>query len=177
MNVVCVLCVRCWCVLCAGADQCVCECVAAVHGMCWSMCTSQCVRSVQRPGAAESASAAAAEGDTEEPAGGAAACRWLQSAWSLISGSLHCCHFDHSKSAPGGCCWNCSLTDYRLVKGAVTKSVPFLSVVQFIHLNNFGMSCWVGDISCFSSIIELQRVGEKSLYNIWRILLICLQCV
>lgn len=43
---VCSLCEVLMCSLCAGADQCVCECVAAVHGMFWSMCTSQCVRSV-----------------------------------------------------------------------------------------------------------------------------------
>ncbi|XP_044066894.1 uncharacterized protein LOC122882959 isoform X5 [Siniperca chuatsi] len=64
----------------SGAAQCVCECVAAGHGVCRSVCPAVCVCSVQRPGAAESAGAAAAQRDAERPAGGAAARRVFEGA-------------------------------------------------------------------------------------------------
>ena len=61
--------------VCAGAHQCVRECVAEVHGVCRSVCFAVCVCSVQRSSAAEPGGPAAAQRDSERPAGGAAAHR------------------------------------------------------------------------------------------------------
>lgn len=62
-------------VVCSGAALSVRGCAAAGDGGCWGVRSAAGVCAVQRPRAAEPAAPAAAQGDAQQPTGGAATSR------------------------------------------------------------------------------------------------------